>query len=347
MDNKLSELSKPVMYSITCNGVVEEIGGDSQGFVREEVQAELDSWENGSVGIPDGYSVSELYSQEYVSALLAELEAKDDALRAIAFHVSAGGYNADSVDSEVFKQKITDGINSISDVQIKRIAELERANTSQDDHINQQQDRIDSLEKTNAGLGQRLGAAENRLATPVPTVKFAGYGLYHAERDEFGSWLKATPQGNCSDAITKHGYVNVKLFTAPPEPAVPDDYQHLKNVQELYHRQEDRLFSIAQRIKGEAFDKYSHVPSQAIDVLEREIFGVDGGACRAAMLAQPVSSGYKLPPHVYRELVNSLRDTAVKYQGTQQLREQLSRTLMKNGLSAAAPEGGNDHDTRR
>lgn len=41
----------------------------------------------------------------------------------------------------------------------QRIAELERANTSQDDHINQQQDRIDSLEKTNAGLGQRLGAA--------------------------------------------------------------------------------------------------------------------------------------------------------------------------------------------
>lgn len=72
MDNKLSELSKPVMYSITCNGVVEEIGGDSQGFVREEVQSELDSWKNGSVGIPDGYSVSALYSQEYVSALLAE-----------------------------------------------------------------------------------------------------------------------------------------------------------------------------------------------------------------------------------------------------------------------------------
>ncbi|MHB2189965.1 hypothetical protein ACX8XK_23655 [Serratia marcescens] len=72
--SKLSELSKPVMYSITCNGVVEEIGGDSQGFVREEVQAELDSWGNGSVGIPDGYSVSPLYSQEYVSALLADNE---------------------------------------------------------------------------------------------------------------------------------------------------------------------------------------------------------------------------------------------------------------------------------
>lgn len=36
---------------------------------------------------------------------------------------------------------------------------------------------------------------------------------------------------------------------------------------------------------------------------------------------------YTLPPHVYRELVNSLRDTALKYAGCQQLREQISKTL--------------------
>ncbi|MGP2871916.1 hypothetical protein ACTVM4_09135 [Serratia ureilytica] len=78
-----------------------------------------------------------LYSQEYASALLAELEAKD-----------------------------------------KRIEALERINQAQDDHINQQQDRIDSLEKTNAGLGQRLGAAEKRLATPVrlPDTRFIKVG---------------------------------------------------------------------------------------------------------------------------------------------------------------------------
>lgn len=34
-----------------------------------------------------------------------------------------------------------------------------------------------------------------------------------------------------------------------------------------------------------------------------------------------------LKPHVYRELVNQLRDTAVKYSGCQQLREQISETL--------------------
>lgn len=38
---------------------------------------------------------------------------------------------------------------------------------SQDDHINQQQDRIESLEKKNGDLGKALGSAEKRLATPV------------------------------------------------------------------------------------------------------------------------------------------------------------------------------------
>ncbi|EOD9025570.1 DUF551 domain-containing protein [Klebsiella michiganensis] len=68
---------------------------------------------------------------------------------------------------------------------------------------------------------------------------------------------------------------------AQPAPVVPDEsYQQLSD---LYHAQEKRLFKIAQRIKGSAFDKYSHSPSQAIDVLEAAIFG-DNDACRAAML---------------------------------------------------------------
>lgn len=63
--------------------------------------------------------------------------------------------------------------------------------------------------------------------------------------------------------------------------------------------------------------------------------------CRAAMLqgAEPVTTAYKLPPHVYRELVNSLRDTAVKYQGCQQLREQISETL--SSVITHTPHCGN------
>lgn len=65
--------------------------------------------------------------------------------------------------------------------------------------------------------------------------------------------------------------------------AQPDmNYQHLS---ELYHAQEKRLFKLAQRIKGPAFDKYAHSPSQAIDVLESAIFGErEDEDCRAAML---------------------------------------------------------------
>jgi hypothetical protein len=80
------------------------------------------------VNVREGFSLGRhpVYSQEYVAALLAELEAKD-----------------------------------------KRIVALERINQAQDDHINQQQDRIESLEKKNGDLGRSLGAAEKQLATPV------------------------------------------------------------------------------------------------------------------------------------------------------------------------------------
>lgn len=54
---------------------------------------------------------------------------------------------------------------------------------------------------------------------------------------------------------------------------------------------------------------------------------------------EPVTKTYKLPPHVYRELVNALRDTAVKYQGCQQLREQISETM--SAVITHTPHGNN------
>lgn len=63
---------------------------------------------------------------------------------------------------------------------------------------------------------------------------------------------------------------------------------------------------------------------------------VGWNACRAAMLAAPAVQAeqqeraiqtYTLPPHVFRLLVNGLRDTAVKYRDSQQLRAQISNTL--------------------
>ncbi|MDL4402046.1 hypothetical protein QRZ37_20490 [Klebsiella michiganensis] len=78
------------------------------------------------------------------------------------------------------------------------------------------------------------------------------------------------------------GIEEFKAMLPQPAPVVPDDYQRLR---ELYHAQEKRLFKIAHCIKGPAFDKYSHSPSQAIDVLEVAIFG-EIDACRAAMLQE-------------------------------------------------------------
>ena len=73
-----------------------------------------------------------------------------------------------------------------------------------------------------------------------------------------------------------------KCYTAPPAPVsvLDERYQQLS---ELYHAQEKRLFKLAQRIKGQSFDKYAHSPSQAIDVLESAIFGECEEDCRAAM----------------------------------------------------------------
>lgn len=110
MDNKLSELSKPVAE------VVSKFG-DPEAFGEREIKL--------LTGIQQMAYGTKFYSQEYVSALT------------------------------------------------QRIAELESANTSQDDHINQQQDRIESLEKKNGDLGQGLQAAEKRIAEleQVPTIK--------------------------------------------------------------------------------------------------------------------------------------------------------------------------------
>ncbi|SOD33754.1 hypothetical protein SAMN06272783_2754 [Serratia sp. JKS296] len=74
--------------------------------------------------------VEPLYSQEYVSALQ---------------HESA--VNWEAATSLVAENE-----------------ELKRANRAQGDHINQQQDRIDSLEKKNADFGRALRAAEKRIA---------------------------------------------------------------------------------------------------------------------------------------------------------------------------------------
>lgn len=128
-----------------------------------------------------------------------------------------------------------------------------------------------------------------------------------------------------------------KLYTAPPAPEVNASPDFEAWFVEKY-KQPERLMK-----NGDGDYKFSGVQ------MARSAWN----AGRAAMLAQPVSGGYKLPPHVYRELVNSLRDTAVKFSGSEQLRERLNTALRQfiepdhPHTRTDAPEGGNGHDTRR
>ena len=118
---------------------------------------------------------------------------------------------------------------------------------------------------------------------------------------------------------------------------VPDErYQHLS---ELYHAQENRLFKLAQRIKGPSFDKYAHSPSQAIDVLESAIFGEREEDCRAAMLqgAEPVTTAYKLPEPIKDHRLNSGPDSDDYYAGYQAGWNELLESV--SGDSPVIPDG--------
>ncbi|HGA3353868.1 TPA: hypothetical protein ACIR6N_002243 [Enterobacter hormaechei] len=120
--------------------------------------------------------------------------------------------------------------------------------------------------------------------------------------------------------------VETPLYTAPTAPvSVPDTLKRLRTLV-------DDPRALPRRKEWISGQQYSYVLLEDLEAM------VDD-ACRAAMLqgAEPVTTAYKLPPHIYRELVNRLRDTAVKYQGCQQLREQLSRTLQEV-IQPAAPQ---------
>lgn len=146
-----------------------------------------------------------------------------------------------------------------------------------------------------ARCGCRFSDLDNTLDAKVLYIAMASLEakkvILYRERNPYNGmttgWQELTEQEY--EFVKDNASENAEfrtVYTAPPSPVVPDEYRHLS---ELYHSQEKCLFKLAQRIKGPAFDKYAHSPSQAIDVLEAAIFGVDEEACRAAML-QAVNS---------------------------------------------------------
>lgn len=64
---------------------------------------------------------------------------------------------------------------------VEALEKAQRANAAQDDHINQQQDRIESLEKKNAELGKYAGKLETINAAAEKLVRCKG--RYHSEQN--------------------------------------------------------------------------------------------------------------------------------------------------------------------
>lgn len=97
-----------------------------------------------------------------------------------------------------------------------------------------------------------------------------------------------------------HGIHSTPLYAAPVLPKQPE----LLSIGELLHRLEEQT--------GEKWVEESAQP------------------------VIPEQQTVQLAPHVYRELVNDLRDVALEYHSAQQLRERISRTLSK-AVTAAHP----------
>lgn len=89
------------------------------------------------------------------------------------------GYKVDDDDSEL------DGMwevwKAASAELVEALEKAQRANAAQDDHINQQQDRIESLEKKNDELGKYAGKLETINAAAEKLVRCKG--RYHSEQN--------------------------------------------------------------------------------------------------------------------------------------------------------------------
>ncbi|WP_182074825.1 MULTISPECIES: hypothetical protein [unclassified Serratia] len=114
------------------------------------------------------------------------------------------------------------------------------------------------------------------------------------------------------------------VYTAPPAPAVPDEATS-ENVEALS----------------------GYVSTYKMTESERDIAAEVWNACRAAMLAQPLSSGYKLVP------AEPTEDMIAAAMNCDDVSFNADETFCVNfgniyaAMVAAVPEGGNDHDTRR
>lgn len=149
-------------------------------------------------------------------------------------------------------------------------------------------------------------------------------------------------RGNLAHVTDGELELGTKLYTAPPAPAVPDikiqkAILWLDGVIQSNPGMKEPVTCRAAMLShvGETNEKAAaKCECSSIDYCEN---------CLRAMLAQPVSSGYKLPDdwklvpvEPTEEMLRAAYREAAVYSPT-----------AYRAMLAAAPEGGHDHDTRR
>ncbi|HGH4714790.1 TPA: DUF551 domain-containing protein, partial [Enterobacter roggenkampii] len=113
--------------------------------------------------------------------------------------------------------------------------------------------------------------------------------------------------------------LGTKFYTAPPAPANAEPVAWLWS-----HRKHPREVTLV-RPEDDERAEGAHW---------------SGWSCQALYAAPPAPAAMK--DHQIRELVNELRDIAVEYHGTQQLRERIARTIraaMLQGTDGNSPDG--------
>ncbi|MDP8733141.1 hypothetical protein QZP90_06360 [Serratia marcescens] len=136
------------------------------------------------------------------------------------------------------------------------------------------------------------------------------------------------------------------IYTAPPAPAVPDGVMpgglvYSSALPKFESNDSDKIVGYCCFISGETRSVESQ--EQAYADAKAVI-----NACRAAMLAQPVSSGYTFNSPVIPDgwKLVPIDATRAMIDAAQRVEED-GYDAMHKAMLAAAPDGGNDHDTRR
>ena len=91
---------------------------------------------------------------------------------------------------------------------------------------------------------------------------------------------------------------------------------------------------VSRWVGGSRMLEITNDPEDTLEKLEVAMANYDNLAASMGYGNSDYDSRLMLPPHIYRELVNDLRETAKLYGHTAQLRAQISATLSKYLLPA-------------